>query len=256
MINVPSPINILGISVHPLTIAQLHQQIAHCIEQDSHALILNVNVHCLNLGMEHRWLREFLNQAEIVFCDGAGVILGAKILGRHIPQRITYADWIWQLAEFSEPREYTFYFLGAKPGVAKIASKNLQERFPSLRIVNIRHGYFNKTPNSIENEAIIADINKHKPHILVLGMGMPLQERWLMENWDRLNVNVVLTGGGMFDIISGTLQRPPQWMTNNGLEWLGRLFIEPRRVWKRYVVGNPIFLWRIMQQRFGLLRVE
>jgi len=227
---------------------------ANYIAQDAHALVLNVNVNCLNLGMAHRWLREFLNQAEIVFCDGAGVMLGAQILGHQIPERITYADWIWQLAEFAEPHGYTFYFLGARSGIAEQAAQNLRKRFPTLKIVGVRDGYFDKTANSKENEAVIATINACRPNILVLGMGMPLQERWLMENWDRLNVNVVLTGGAVFDYISGELQRAPQWMTDNGLEWLGRLLIEPRRLWKRYVVGNPLFLWRVLQQRFGLLK--
>jgi N-acetylglucosaminyldiphosphoundecaprenol N-acetyl-beta-D-mannosaminyltransferase len=254
--HVPPLINILGVQIHPLTVAQLHQWMANYIAQDAHALVLNVNVNCLNLGMAHRWLREFLNQAEIVFCDGAGVMLGAQILGHQIPERITYADWIWQLAEFAEPHGYTFYFLGARPGIAEQAAQNLRKRFPTLKITGVRNGYFDKTANSKENEAVIADINVCRPNILVLGMGMPLQERWLMENWDRLNVNVVLTGGAVFDYISGDLQRAPKWMTDNGLEWLGRLLIEPRRLWKRYVLGNPLFLWRVFQQRLGLLKLK
>ena len=252
----PPPIKILGVSVHPLTIPQLHQQMVASIAQDAHTLALNVNVNCLNLAFEHPWLIQFLNQAEIVFCDGAGVMLGAKILGHQIPERITYADWFWQLAEFAEPHGYTFYFLGARPGTAEQAAQNLCKRFPTLKIAGVRDGYFDKTFNSKENEAVIADINACRPNILVLGMGMPLQERWLMENWDRLNVNVVLTGGAVFDYISGDLQRAPKWMTDNGLEWLGRLLIEPRRLWKRYVLGNPLFLWRVFQQRLGLLKLK
>ncbi len=253
MLPVPTPFNILGIPVHPLTVTQLHHHIANYIAQNAHALILNVNVHCMNLSVEYSWLRQLLNQAEIVFCDGAGVMLGAKILGHQVPERITYADWFWQLAEFSEPQGYTFYFLGAKPGVAETAAQKLRKQFPHLQIVGIQDGYFDKTPNSLENEAIIQDINRHAPNILVLGLGMPLQEQWLLENWDRLTVNVALTGGAVFDYISGELQRAPQWMTDNGLEWLGRLLIEPRRLWKRYIVGNPRFLWRVLKQRLGFM---
>ncbi|HRO25475.1 MAG TPA: glycosyltransferase, partial [Promineifilum sp.] len=88
----PPPINILGVQVHPLTVDQLHEELAQLIETDAHAEVLHVNVHGMNLSADNPWLRDYLNQAEIVFCDGAGIILGARILGQHIPERITYAD--------------------------------------------------------------------------------------------------------------------------------------------------------------------
>jgi len=125
-----------------------------------------------------------------------------------------------------------------------------------LRIVGTYHGYFDKTPGSPGNEAVIQAINAVKPNILIVGFGMPLQERWLMENWDRVEASVALTGGAVFDYVSGDLRRPPCWMTSHGLEWLGRLLIEPRRLWQRYLIGNPLFLWRVLKQRLGLLSVD
>jgi N-acetylglucosaminyldiphosphoundecaprenol N-acetyl-beta-D-mannosaminyltransferase len=169
---------------------------------------------------------------------------------------MTWADFAWQLTEFAEPRGFTFFFLGARPGVADKAAANLKARYPDLRIVGTHHGYFDKTPGSVENEAVIEQINAVKPNILIVGFGMPLQERWLMENWDRIDANVALTGGAVFDYVSGELQRAPRWMTDNGLEWLGRLLIEPRRLWKRYLIGNPLFIWRVLKQRLGLLRFD
>ena len=248
--------NLLGVLVDSPTIDQLHASLASFIYESKHALVLNVNVNCLNLAYEHPWLRNFLNAAEIVFCDGAGVLLGARILGYHIPQRITYADWMWQLAEFAEPRGFTFFFLGARPGVTAKAAVRLTERFPSLRILGTHHGFFDKTPGSPENEDVIQRINAVKPDILVTGFGMPLQERWLMDNWDRIEANVALTGGAVFDYISEGLRRAPRWMTDHNLEWLGRLIIEPRRLWRRYLIGNPLFLWRVLEQRLGLLRLD
>lgn len=242
-------IDILGVGVDPLDLDTLHVRMADIIDNGRHSLVLNVNVHCLNLAYHNAWLRDFLNSAEIVFCDGAGVILGARLLGHHIPQRITYADWMWQLAQFSAPRGDTFYFLGARPGVAAQAAARLQARFPQLQVVGARDGFFNKTPEHPENKQVIREINATRPNILVLGFGMPLQERWLLENWDRIDANIALTGGAVFDYLSGELQRGPRWMTDNGLEWLARLAIEPRRLWRRYVVGNPIFLLHVLQQR-------
>jgi N-acetylglucosaminyldiphosphoundecaprenol N-acetyl-beta-D-mannosaminyltransferase len=244
---------LLGVQVSALTISELHACLAEYVWREQKKLVLHVNVHCLNLAHSFSWLRQFLNQAEIVFCDGAGVMLGARVLGHHIPQRITYADWMWQLAEFAESHGFTFFFLGAHPGVAEKAAARLKGRFPALRIVGLYHGYFDKTPGSSENEAVIQKINVARPNILVVGLGMPLQERWLMENWDRVQVNVALTGGAVFDYLSGELHRAPRWMTDHGLEWLGRLIIEPGRLWRRYLIGNPLFLWRVLKQRLGLL---
>lgn len=245
----PPPINILGVQVHPLTVDQLHEELAQLIETDAHAEVLHVNVHGMNLSADNPWLRDYLNQAEIVFCDGAGIILGARILGQHIPERITYADWMWQLAEFAAARGYSFYFLGAKPGIAQTAADRMIKRFPELKIAGVRDGYFNKDNGHPDNEAVLADINAARPNILIVGMGMPMQERWLLDNWSRIDANIALTGGAVFDYISGDLKRAPAWMTNNGLEWLGRLLIEPRRLWQRYIVGNPVFLARVIRER-------
>jgi N-acetylglucosaminyldiphosphoundecaprenol N-acetyl-beta-D-mannosaminyltransferase len=244
-------IDILGVRVHPLTVLELHGYLAQAIHENTKNLVLNVNVHCLNLALEQPWLRDFLNRAEVVFCDGAGVILGARILGHHIPERITYADWFWQLADFSNRHHFSLYFLGASPGVAARTAERLREHYPALEIAGVQHGYFDKTPGSEENEGVIAAINAIKPNILVLGMGMPLQERWLYENWDRIDANIALTGGAVFDYLSGELQRAPRWMTEHSLEWLGRLLIEPNRLWKRYLLGNPRFLWNIYKQKLG-----
>ena len=175
--------------------------------------------------------------------------MGARILGQHIPERITYADWMWQLAEFAAARGYSFYFLGAKPGIAQTAADRMIERFPELKIAGVRDGYFNKDNGHPDNEAVLADINAARPNILVVGMGMPMQERWLLDNWNRIDANIALTGGAVFDYISGDLKRAPTWMTDNGLEWLGRLLIEPRRLWQRYIVGNPVFLARVIRER-------
>lgn len=239
------PISLLGVKIHPLTRPALRHFIAQSIHSNARVLALNVNVYAMNLAYENPWLRRFFNQSGITFTDGAGVIFAAKLLGRRIPERVTYADWMWELASIAEEEGYTLFFLGAEPSVAEQAAARLRQRFPKIKIVGVRHGYFDKNPQSAENAELVAAINQLRPNILITGMGMPIQERWLMENWERLNVNIFLTGGAVFDYISGKLSRAPRWMTENGLEWLGRLLIEPRRLWKRYILGNPLFLWRI-----------
>jgi N-acetylglucosaminyldiphosphoundecaprenol N-acetyl-beta-D-mannosaminyltransferase len=231
--------------VHLITRTELHHSIANIIHENRHELILNVNAYALNLSWKQPWLRQFFNQADIMFSDGAGVIIAARLLGYKIPERITYADWMWELASIANHSSYTLFFVGAKPHVAEKAANCLREQFPNLNILGTSHGYFNKDFNSKENYELINRINTLSPNILILGMGMPIQERWLMENWDRINVNIALTGGAVFDYVSGELNRAPRWMTDHGFEWLGRLTIEPQRLWKRYLIGNPLFFWRI-----------
>lgn len=252
----PDSVNVLGVKVHAVSLERLLDIIEQTIMRHERALITHLNVRAANLAYDHLWFRAFLNQSNVVFCDGFGVKWGARLLGRPLPERITYADWMWSLAAFAAPRGFTFYFLGARPGVAEKAARQLQARFPTLRIAGVQHGYFDKTLGSAENAHVIRDINTVRPHILVLGFGMPVQERWLMDHWSELEANVALTGGAVFDYLSGELKRGPRWMTDHGFEWLARLIIEPRRLWKRYLVGNPLFLWRVLKQRSGLLRLR
>jgi len=244
-------VNVLGVGVDPLTVEELHAEIERLVRNRKRGLVLNANAHCLNLCYEDSKLRDFLNGAEVVFCDGAGVMLAARILGRRIPARITYADWAWRLADFAAARGFSLYLLGGRPGVAQAAARRLKERCPDLEIAGFRHGYFDHSAGSPENEAVVKEINAAAPDILLVGLGMPLQEYWLMENRRMLDAGVALTGGAVFDYVSERLRRGPRILTDGGLEWLARLLIEPRRLWRRYLVGNPLFLLRVVRQRLG-----
>lgn len=244
-------LEVLGVGVHPVTVEILHDYIAGSIAAGGKALIPCINVQGMNLAAELPWFRRFLRSADLVFCDGWGVKLGAAVLGVRIPARITYADWIWRLAAFAEKEGFSLYLLGGWPGAAAEAAGALAKRFPRLRIAGHRHGFFDQRPGSEENRRVIEEINAVRPQILIVGFGMPVQERWLWENWKDVRANVALTGGAVFEYTSGRLRRAPRWMTDHGLEWLGRLLIEPRRLWKRYLVGNAVFLWRVIKARLA-----
>ena len=242
-------VEILGVRVTAITVSELHERLRHYVERGRKALVLNANVHCLNIAFEQDWYREFLNQADILFCDGVGLQLAARLLGSKIPQRITYFEWMPQLVDLAVRQGYSFYFLGGRPGVAASAARRLVHDFPRLKILGSHHGYFDKSPTSEENHAVISEVNSLRPDFLVLGFGMPRQERWLSENWSSVDATVALTGGGWFDLMSGEQRPRPNWMSQHGLEWLARLFIEPRRLWRRYLIGNPLFFWRMIRQR-------
>jgi N-acetylglucosaminyldiphosphoundecaprenol N-acetyl-beta-D-mannosaminyltransferase len=245
-------VRILGVKVDSLSVDELNAALERFVRCEKRSLILHVNVHCINLSQGNPWLRDFLNSASIVFCDGIGVMLGARILGKRIKQRIPITEWIWKLASLAESQGFTLFILGSRPSTADEAATRIKRQFARLRLAGAHHGYFDKTPGSLENEKVITMINAVKPDVLIVGFGMPLQERWLMENWDRLDVKVALTGGAIVDRVAGHVRRGPRWMTDNGLEWLARLAIEPRRLWKRYLIGNPVFLLRVLRERFTL----
>lgn len=213
--------------------------------------VLNVNVNCLNLAYRDPELRRALEESPLVFCDGAGVSLGAWLLGLPRPERITYADWMWSLAGFAAREGLSVYLLGSRSGVAEEAAARLRRRHPALRVAGTGNGQFDKTPGSEENEAVLAGVSAANPDILVVGFGMPLQERWLLENRDRLGPGVALAGGAAFDYVSGRLRRGPRLLTENGLEWLARLLAEPARLWRRYLLGNPLFVARVLRERIA-----
>ena len=241
-------INVLGVGVDPVTVEELHAEIKRLASSGERGTVLNVNANCLNLLYDDDALRGFFNGADLVFCDGSGVMLAARLLGGRIPERITYADWAWRLAAFAEAEGLSLFLLGAEPGVARRAAQELRTRFPELDISGVEDGYFDHTSGSRQNEAVLRKVNAARPDILIVGMGMPLQERWLMENRYRIDAGVALTGGAVFDYVSGGLRRGPRLLTDNGFEWLARLLVEPRRLWRRYLIGNPLFLLRVFGQ--------
>ncbi|MCL6510930.1 MAG: WecB/TagA/CpsF family glycosyltransferase [Anaerolineae bacterium] len=250
--DVPS-IQLLGVRVHILTATDLIARIVHCAASNRRTIVAYVNAHGLNLAYEHPELRDFFNRtAGWVFCDGFGVKWGAQLAGLPAPYRYTPPDWIGQLCSACVAGGRSLFLLGGRPGIAEQAANALQQQHAGLKVVGTHHGHFDKRPESRENHDVLTLIEAAQPDILLVGFGMPTQEYWLRDNWDRLPaVRVALTVGALFDYLSGSAQRAPRWMTDHGLEWAGRLVAEPRRLWRRYLIGNPLFLARVLRQRLG-----
>jgi len=246
-------VEVLGVNVDKITLSEFLDTIEQAVQNREHAIIAYVNIHAINLAYSLPWFREFLNQCDLVCCDGFGVKWGVRLLGHRLPSRFAAPDWLPLLAQRCATRHYTLYLLGARPGVAERAGHRLRAEYPQLNIVGVHHGHFDHSPGSADTEAVVRAINEVSPDILLIGFGMPLQEQWLKDNWDRLQVRVALPIGAAFDFLSGHVPRGPRWATDRGLEWLTRLFTEPRRLWHRYLIGNPLFLLRIVRQRLGWL---
>lgn len=247
-------VRILGVHVDNLSLSSLIQQIERFATSGGHYRVMYANVHVLNVAYHDSELGRILNGADLVYCDGAGIKLGARILGQYLPERMTGADWIHDLCQACQVTGMTLYLLGGEPGVAAEAARVLTTRYPGLRVVGTHHGHYDH--DGPENDAVIAEINALHPNILLVGFGTPLQEKWIDRYSEHLEVPVVWAVGALMDFVTGKKPRAPRWMLDHGLEWLYRLWSEPRRLWKRYIMGNPLFVWRVFKQRLGWLHLE
>ena len=171
--------------------------------------------------------------------------LAARILGSHLPARMTGADWIDPFCRNAETRGLRLYVLGGRPGVAVEACRRLRVRYPELRIVGCDQGYVQEPAQTVR---AIEDINRARPDVLMVGMGTPEQERWIAANRAALDVPVCWAVGALFDYVAGVAPRGPRWMLDHGLEWLYRLWLEPGRMAGRYLIGNPLFVVRVLNQ--------
>ncbi len=208
--------------------------------------VMYVNAHVVNQSRVTPGLDRALQRADLVYCDGYGVRLAARVLNLPVPHRMTGADWIWGLATLCERSSQPIYLLGSEPPIAREAAARLRRWYPKLDVVGAHHGFFDL--DSPHNERVIEDINAHGPSIVLVGMGTPKQELWVDRYSERLNGAVVWTVGALFDYVSGHIPRAPRWLADNGLEWIFRLTIEPQRMWRRYLLGNPIFLSRVASE--------
>jgi N-acetylglucosaminyldiphosphoundecaprenol N-acetyl-beta-D-mannosaminyltransferase len=241
--------NLLGIQVDVIDRPQLLAEIDRLAAAKRPALIHNVNVHACNIACSDPEFREILNASEVVFCDGFGVKLGARMLGKKLGPRMTPPDWIDELFALCARRRYSVYFLGDTGPVAGLFAGMVKEKHPALRVAGFNDGFFHL--DGEESIRIIRDIQRLRPDVILTGMGMPRQEKWAWQARHRLGQGVIIATGALFRWYTGTEKRAPRWVTQSGFEWLARLAGSPRKYFKRYVIGLPLFFCRILKQRFG-----
>jgi N-acetylglucosaminyldiphosphoundecaprenol N-acetyl-beta-D-mannosaminyltransferase len=210
-----------------------------------------VNAHCVNVACTDPDYAAILLRAGRVFADGIGVKLGARVHGVEVVENVNGTDLFPRLCEALGRRKVGLYLLGARPGVVDGVVAWLRENHPTVRVKGSRHGYFTEA----ESEAVADDIRASGAEILLVAMGVPRQEKWIETHLARSGARVALGVGALFDFYSRSVPRAPAWMRERGLEWVYRLYQEPGRLWKRYVVGNPQFLWRVVAARSGLARI-
>ena len=246
-----SPLKFLGVELDPLDIPQLNHLVAESIENQQKRIIANHNLNSLHIYHHDAKMRDFYAKADYIHIDGMPLVFIGKLLGYSLKreQRVTYADWVWPLMEEAATKGWRIFYLGSKPGIAQQGADILCQKFPGLEIA-CAHGYIDARKNSTENQATIAQINQFQPDILMVGMSMPRQEHWIDDNLEQLQTNVILPSGACMDYVAGAVPTPPRWMGRMGLEWSYRLFSEPRRLWKRYLI-QPWFVAKLLIQELS-----
>lgn len=207
-------------------------------------LVITPNVdHIINIT-SNRKLKEIYQSALLLFPDGMPIVWLSKLWKfKSLKERITGADLLPAICKSAAKENLNIYFLGGLEGVAEKAKENLQAKYPNINIVGVYSPPFGFENNQFELDKIITDINKKNVDILFVGVGSPKQEIWAYNNLDKLNTGPVLCVGAAFDFAAGTINRAPNFISKMGLEWFWRLIKEPKRMWKRYLVKDPKFLF-------------
>ncbi len=240
---------VLGVRIGSLDARELTDATLRSARERRKEIVLPVNAHFMNLSNREPWMREFANGDGIhVVADGKGVLLAARALGVNIPRHIRFSAWVHHLFEVAEQGGLSFFFLGAEEEIVRKAKVLVQEERPGLRIIGTHGGFFDWPGET--NERLVQMINRSRPDVLLVGMSMGVEERWALENRCRIDVGAIVLGAGCFEWLSGRTSVAPPWMSDMHLEWVYRLIQEPRRLWKRYLVGNPWFLATIMKERY------
>jgi exopolysaccharide biosynthesis WecB/TagA/CpsF family protein len=205
------------------------------------ALIVYVNAHSLNVATRDIEYRHVLQNADLVLNDGAGVAIAARFQGQRFPANLNGTDFNPEIVRLAAERNWSVFFLGSRPGVAKEASERFRKRFPALEVAGYHDGFYE------DESAVVAEIIESRAGVLMVALGNPKQELFLARHLASTGARLGVGVGAFFDFTVGNVPRAPRWMSRAGIEWVYRLAQEPGRMWRRYIVGNPLFLARAIR---------
>lgn len=237
----------LGLQIGMLTKDEMVEKIIELASSGNrNKFITYLNAHCVNVSFSDPHYRRILNAADLVYIGGKGIILASKLLNKDFPERVNILDFFDDLADKLKERRTRIYLLGTEHQTIERAALRLSAAPFCLNIVGFQHGFFNGT----QERAVIEAINSVSPDILMVGMGVPRQEKWIHRHLNALDVKLCWAVGGAFEWLSGRRKRAPYLMVECGLEWVHRLLQQPGQLWKRYLVGNPLFIYRVLREKF------
>jgi N-acetylglucosaminyldiphosphoundecaprenol N-acetyl-beta-D-mannosaminyltransferase len=236
-------LSILGVRMDNWTMDQAVSWIVDTPLGSPPQMLAFVNPDCLNTAWCDAGYREILAESSVVLPDGIGIHYACKLLGTSLAANVNGTDLFPRLCDALESCGQSLFLLGGRPGISDALVERMAERWPQVRVAGHHHGYFDR--GGEDERAIVEMINASGADHLLVAFGAPHQERWIAEHRDHLRVRTAVGVGGLFDFYSGKLPRAPGWMRELGFEWAWRLLQEPGRMWRRYVIGNPLFLWRV-----------
>ena len=243
-----SRVRIGKIWVDRMSLPDILRTVSGALSARTPRTIFYANSYGVTLAEENPAFAAAMEKADAVFCDGFGVYVASRLLGGSVPQRFAWPDWLDQLGEACRARGASMFFLGANEGVAAEAARRLEQSVPGLTVKS-HHGYFDKDDAS--SREVIDLVNRSGASVLLVGFGMPLQEIWIARHRAELKPVIVFSVGALFDYAAGSVVRGPRLLTQHGFEWLTRLVIEPRRLWRRYLIGLPEFALLVLRQKFS-----
>ncbi len=241
-------VEIAGINIDDISMEQAVDRIYEFIRSNKNHAIYTPNAEIMMDGITNREMKTILNNADMLVADGAGVVLASKILGKEVAEKVSGYDLVKNLLTASSKRPIKFFLFGGKPGIPEKANANIICDYPGAEVVGTRNGYF----STEDEESIINEINASGADILLVCLGAPKQELWITENKDKLKVKACMGVGGTLDVLAGNVKLAPDFFRDHGLEWLYRLFKEPKR-FKR-MLKLPKFILYVIGIRLGFVK--
>ena len=230
-----------GIRVNRLTMGEALEILDRFIRTGGPHHIITLDASMCVTAQEDAGLRRIIENADLITPDSSGVLWACRKQGQPLPERVSGVEIVERLCELSSQRDYKLFFFGAAPGIAESAAQKMREKYPGCRIVGVRDGFFKP-----EDEAVIVEqIREAAPDILCVALGIPKQEHFIDRNREALGVPVMIGVGGTLDVFSGSVKRAPVWMQRASLEWLYRLYKNPRKIGK--VMTLPRFVWMTLR---------
>ena len=241
-------INILNTHIHNLTMQETLTIVDNTIHKGDQLHHVVVNAGKIVAMQNDLQLRQSVNESDLINADGQAIVWASKMLGKPLKERVAGIDLMVNLVALASEKKYKVFFFGAKEEVVKRVVDIYSKQYNSNIVAGYRNGYFKKE----EEQDIAREIANSGANMLFVAISSPTKENFLYENKDLLKkVNFVMGVGGSFDVVSGKVKRAPLWMQNSGLEWFYRFAQEPKRMWKRYLVGNSKFIFLVLKEKFS-----
>ncbi|PWU14069.1 MAG: glycosyltransferase [Verrucomicrobia bacterium] len=247
----PARVNVLGVGVSAINLDSAVRLIAEALAQKRKGYVCVTGVHGVSEAQEDPAFREILNHAFLNTPDGMPMVWMGRAQGFGQMARVYGPDLMLRVCELSCEKGYSHFFYGGGQGVAEELKNRLQQRFPGLKVVGTYTPPF-RPLTADEEDALTRHLLECKPDIFWVGLSTPKQEKFMASHIDKLTATLFFGVGAAFDFHAGRLRQAPRWMQRAGLEWLFRLCCEPRRLWKRYLKNNPLFVFRAVGQLAGL----